>query len=112
MTDSTTPISYKQTEKNTPPLDLIQLQKNILSYINSLKNLIESQTELSKNSEITDIFNNINSTLESIINEKNSVYISQYESSLRNNEQTIRILYGNLLNEKLLREILEEKILV
>ena len=112
MTDSTTPISYKQTEKNTPPLDLIQLQKNILSYINSLKNLIESQTELSKNAEITDIFNNINSTLESIINEKNSVYISQYESSLRNNEQTIRILYGNLLNEKLLREILEEKILV
>ena len=112
MTESTKPISYKQTEKNTPSLDLNQLQKNLLSYINSLKTIIEPQIELSQNSEITDIFNNINTTLESIINEKNSVFISQYESALRNNEHTIRILYGNLLNEKLLREILEEKIMV
>ena len=112
MTDSTTAISYKHTEKNTSPLDITQLQKNIVSYINSLKKIIELKIELSKNSEISDIINNINSTVDTIINEKNSDLISQYESTLKHNEQTIRILYGNLLNEKLLREILEEKIMV
>ena len=112
MTDSTTAISYKHTEKNTSPLDITQLQKNIVSYINSLKKIIELKIELSKNSEISDIINNINSTVDTIINEKNSYLISQYESTLKHNEQTIRILYGNLLNEKLLREILEEKIMV
>ena len=49
---------------------------------------------------------------EKLINDKENVNYKNYESILKGDENTIRRLYGDLLHEKLLKEILEEKIVL
>ena len=92
-----------------------QYKKSLLSYIKSIQNHIEKKpsniNSKSSTKEISQILKEINILFDKILIEKENSYKS-YESILKRDEKTIRILYGDLLHEKLLKEILEEKIIV
>ena len=87
-------------------------EEEIVTEINSINNVINniSSTEnininLIKE-EINKSLNNINNTKEKTIKERDI-----YESLLKKEENIIRKLYSDLLHEKILKEILEERIL-
>ena len=93
-------------------------EKNVFKLIDQLKTTIESlkliiskNEDLEINNTIKNYFNQINNIIELIINIINS-YNSQNESIQRKDEQSLRILYGKLFNQKLVNEILENKIAV
>ena len=92
-----------------------QYKKSLLSYIKSIQNLFEKKASninsKSSTKEINQILKEINILFDKVLLEKENSYKS-YESILKRDEKTIRILYGDLLHEKLLKEILEEKIIV
>jgi len=92
-----------------------QYKKSLLSYIKSIQNLFEKKASninsKSSTKEINQILKEINILFGKLLLEKENSYKS-YESILKRDEKTIRILYGDLLHEKLLKEILEEKIIV
>ena len=92
-----------------------QYKKSLLSYIKSIQNLIDKKASNSNmkslSKEINQILKEINILFDKVLIEKENSYKS-YESILKRDEKTIRILYGDLLHEKLLKEILEEKIIV
>lgn len=92
-----------------------QYKKSLLSYIKSVQNIIEKkQSNINSKSitkEINQILKEIGILFDKVLIEKENSYKS-YESILKRDEKTIRILYGDLLHEKLLKEILEEKIIV
>ena len=93
-----------------------QYKKDLSSYLKSLQNIFEKKSStlspkpISK--EMSLIINNINSLFDKIINIKDNCNFKSYESILKRDENTIRALYGDLLHEKLLKEILEEKIVL
>lgn len=92
-----------------------QYKKSLLSYFKSIQNLFEKKpsniNSKSSTKEINQILKEINILFDKVLIEKENSYKS-YESILKRDEKTIRILYGDLLHEKLLKEILEEKIIV
>ena len=91
-------------------------KKALLSYIESIKNIAEkkpsiiNQKSLAK--EIEQYLKEINLLFDKVIIDKKNNNIDYYESILRRDENTIRKLYGDLLHEKLLKEVLEEKIII
>ena len=97
-------------------IDFNQIKKDLSSYIKSIQNILEKKSSTinikSINKEIIQILKEINNLFEKIINEKENFNLKHYESLLKRDENTIRILYGDLLHEKLLKEILEEKIVL
>ena len=93
-------------------------EKNVFKLIDQLKTTIESlkliipkNEYLEINNTIKNYFIQINNIIELIIKIINS-YNSQNESLQRKDEQSLRILYGKLFNQKLINEILENKIAV
>ena len=92
-----------------------QYKKSLLSYFKSIQNLFEKKpsniNSKSSTKEINQILKEINILFDKVLIEKENSY-KIYESILKRDEKTIRILYGDLLHEKLLKEILEEKIIV
>ena len=82
---------------------LIKLKNEINTDLFLLKDIIPSQNICKKLSSIISIIISITSTKIEKINK-------QYESLLHRDEQTIRILYKNLLTQKLLRDSLNNKI--
>ena len=96
--------------------DYNQYKKDLSSYFKSIKNILEKKSSSlnlkSINKEIYQIINNINCLFEKLINDKENANYKNYESILKGDENTIRRLYGDLLHEKLLKEILEEKIVL
>ena len=92
-----------------------QYKKSLLSYIKSIQNLFEKKpsniNSKSITKEVNQILKEIDILFDKVLIEKENSYKS-YESILKRDEKTIRILYGDLLHEKLLKEILEEKIMV
>ena len=105
----------KQISQNKP-IDYNQYKKDILSNIKSIQNILDkklsapNQKLISK--DINQYLKEINSLLNKIINEKENICLNKYEPLLNKYENTIRVLYGDLLHEKLLKEILEEKIIL
>ena len=93
-----------------------QYKKDLSSYLKSLQNIFEKKSSALSpktiNKEMSLIINNINSLFDKIINNKDNFNFKSYESILKRDENTIRALYGDLLHEKLLKEILEEKIVL
>ena len=91
-------------------------QKELISYIKSIQNILNKKTTIINQKsiikEINQILTEISLLFEKLINEKEEMNIKKYESLLKREENKIRILYGDLLHEKLLKEILEEKIIL
>ena len=93
-----------------------QYKKDISSYIKSIQNIIDKKSSTlspkATNKEINQILKDINNLFDKIINDKENINIKIYESLLKKNENTIRKLYGDFLHERLLKEILEEKVVL
>jgi hypothetical protein len=91
-------------------------KKVLLSYIESIKNIADKKPSIinqkSLTKEIEQYLKEINLLFDKIIIDKENTNIDYYESILRRDENTIRKLYGDLLHEKLLKEVLEEKIII
>ena len=91
-------------------------KKDLTSYIKSIQSILDKKissiNQKSINKEINQILKEINILFEKIVNEKEDIQIKTYENLLKRNENKIRILYGDLLHEKLLKEILEDKIVL
>jgi hypothetical protein len=85
-------------------------KEEIIIEINSINNKLTNISSIENinviKEEINKALNNINNFIEKIIKERDI-----YESLLRKEENIIRKLYSDLLHEKILKEILEEKIL-
>ena len=93
-----------------------EYKKVLLSYIESIKNIADkkpsiiNQKSLAK--EIEQYLKEINLLFDKVIIDKESTNFDYYESILRRDENTIRKLYSDLLHERLLKEVLEEKIII
>ena len=106
------------TDKNIPENKINDNEYNnsLSSYFKSIQNIIEKKSSTlspkSLNKEIIPILKEINNLFDKIIINNENNYNSNYENILKRDEKTIRILYSDLLHEKLLKEILEEKIII
>ena len=93
-----------------------EYKKALLSYIESIKNIADKKPSIinqkSLTKEIEQYLKEINSLFDKIIIDKETTNVDNYESILRRDENTIRKLYGDLLHERLLKEVLEEKIII
>ena len=93
-----------------------EYKKALLSYIESIKNIADKKPSIinqkSLTKEIEQYLKEINSLFDKVIIDKKNTNIDYYESICRRDENTIRKLYGDLLHEKLLKEVLEEKIII
>ena len=91
-------------------------KKALNSYIESIKNIADKKPSIinqkSLVKEIEQYLKEINLLFDKVIIDKKNTNIDYYESILRRDENTIRRLYGDLLHEKLLKEVLEEKIII
>ena len=106
-------------EKENQELEIIDIEKiaNNSCYNQLIKIKEEIENEIINNFkdkfQYQKIFNKITSMI-SLINdifkEKIQKKIEQYESLIRRDEQTIRILYKNLLTYKLLKDSLDNRI--
>ena len=110
----------KQSPQNKTNPDNNQNKKDIFTYIKSIQNILDKKLNATSlkaiNKEISQNLKEMNNLLNKIINDKennnNNNCIKNYEPILKKQENTIRGLYGDLLHEKLLKEILEEKIIL
>ena len=110
----------KQSPQNKANTDSNQNKKDIFTYIKSIQNILDKKLNTTSlkaiNKEISQNLKEMNNLLNKIINDKennnNNNCIKNYEPILKKQENTIRGLYGDLLHEKLLKEILEEKIIL
>ena len=83
---------------------LFQIKEEIEKYIlNNLQDKLDCQ-------KILEYISSIISLVQEIFKNKMKKSIEQYESIMRRDEQTIRILYKNLLTYKLLKDSLDNKI--
>ena len=83
---------------------LFEIKEEIEIYIlNNLQNKLECQ-------KIFEYFSSIISLVQEIFINKFKQSIEQYETIMRRDEQTIRILYKNLLTYKLLKDSLDNRI--
>ena len=93
-----------------------QIKNNLSLYCKSIQNIIDKKPQTlspkSMNREINQILKEINNLFDKLIIDKENNYDLTYENLLKRDEKTIRILYSDLLHEKLLKEILEEKIII
>ena len=91
-------------------------KKALNSYIESIKNIADKKPSIinqkSLVKEIEQYLKEINLLFDKVIIDKENTNFDYYESILRRDENTIRKLYGDLLYEKLLKEVLEEKIII
>ena len=83
-----------------------ELLKDIFSINNKLNNISSKDNIKLIKEEINKVLNNTNNFIEKIIKEKEI-----YELLLKKEENITRKLYSDLLHEKILKEILQEKIL-
>ena len=93
-----------------------EYKKALLSYIESIKNIADKKPSIinqkSLTKEIEQYLKEINLLFDKIIIDKENTNFDYYESILRRDENTIRKLYSDLLHERLLKEVLEEKIII
>ena len=93
-----------------------EYKKALLSYIESIKNIADKKPSIinqkSLTKEIEQYLKEINLLFDKIIIDKKTNNFDYYESILRRDENTIRKLYSDLLHERLLKEVLEEKIII
>ena len=93
-----------------------EYKKALLSYIESIKNIADKKPSIinqkSLTKEIEQYLKEINLLFDKVIIDKESTNFDYYESILRRDENTIRKLYSDLLHERLLKEVLEEKIII
>ena len=97
-----------------PEIDII-LNKSFKTQLNQLKEEIESLILINLENKLQsqNIFDKITlliSVLHEFSNEKLQKILNQYESLIKRDEQTIRILYKNLLTHKLLKDSLDNRI--
>ena len=96
--------------------DYYQYKKDLSSYLKSIQNISEKKSSSlspkTNNKEMNQIIKEIFLLFEKVVDEKENCNLKKYESILKRDENTIRKLYGDLLHEKLLKEILEEKIVL
>ena len=114
-------MSLSLDENSTPFISGNQLniqEKNISNILNELKNsinnlqkLLINSTDINISKEINNKFVEIRKFLETLTNIINS-NIMQNESLQRKDEQNIRILYSKYFTQKLINEVLENKILI
>ena len=100
-------IQISEIEKitnNTNKNELLQTKEEITNNIlNNIEDKLQCQIIFDKISSILNL-------VQKIFNEKIEKTIKQYESIIRRDEQTIRILYKNILVYKLLKDSLDNKI--
>ena len=91
-------------------------KKALLSYIELIKNIADKKPSIinqkSLTKEIEQYLNEINLLFDKVLIDKKANNFDYYESILRRDENTIRKLYSDLLHERLLKEVLEEKIII
>ena len=89
-------LSDYQLGMNIHSFYLETINSNIKSLQKCYQNYLKNQ-EKSIQNKINSYFSQINSILNLLSEEKDSI-LSQYESTLRKNEQKIRVLYSDIFN--------------
>ena len=92
--------------------DIFQLKKDINIIIDNIKSILYKNIDDNILKIIDNYFCQINKIIEILMNSLNFSIISknQIENTQRRDEQNIRILYGKYFHEKLMSEILENKL--
>ena len=92
--------------------DIFQLKKDINIIIDNIKSILYKNIDDNILIIIDNYFCQINKIIEILMNSLNFSIISknQIENTQRRDEQNIRILYGKFFHEKLMSEILENKL--
>ena len=92
--------------------DILLIKEQLYNIINTLKSLILKNLDDNIERTIKGYFIEINNIFQKLINSLNFAITTknQYENIQRKEEQDIRILYGKIFHEKLMNEILENKI--
>ena len=91
------------------PENVPDILKDLKNTINSLELFIIKNANSDINIKINDYFVQINVFLDKLKNIINS-NINQNESIIKKHEQKIRNLYSNIFNQKLMNEVLENKV--
>ena len=100
--------SYNKSQEENNIFQIIDKLKNT---INFLKGIIPNNITFEINEKINSYFFQINNFINKLIYIINS-NIVENESLQRKDEQSLRIMYGKLFNQKLINEVLENKILI
>ena len=102
-------MSLSQTKKIISEKNLFQILEDLKDAIRSLKSNIPNNIEPETKIKINEYFLKMYNLLDIILTLLDS-NMAQYESLKRKDEETIRVLYGKMFNQKLINEILENKI--
>ena len=100
-------ISNNKTQEN----NIFQIINKLQNTLNFIKTIIPTNINLEINEKINCYFIQINSFINKLINIIKS-NILQNESLQKKDEQSLRIMYGKLFNQKLINEVLENKIII
>ena len=107
---SISPIKIEDKSKNIlKNRNLLQVIDELKNLINFLKSIIPNNITSIINEKINTYFIQIDNIIEILIDIYNSNII-QVEAIQRKDEQHLRILYGKYFNQKLINEVLENKI--
>ena len=110
LDENSTPFIFGN-KLNIQETNISKILNELNNSINNLQKLLIKNIDININVEINNNFVEIREFLETLVNIINSNII-QNESLQRKNEQNIRILYGKYFNQKLINEVLENKILL
>ena len=100
--------SYNKSQEENNIFQIIDKLKNTINFV---KGIIPNNLTFEINEKINSYFIQINNFINKLIYILNSNVI-QNESLKRKDEQSLRIMYGKFFNQKLINEVLENKILI
>ena len=107
--------NFKEEKIISEKTDIVQIKKDLIYYLNNIKIMI-SRNNFDDNISrtINEFLVEIHKIIEILINSLNLAIFSKNQNEIiqRKDEQNIRNLYGKLFNEKLVNEILENKLYI
>ena len=99
----------KYSNKITQDNNIFQIINELKKSIKKIKSIIPNNITIEIEEKINTYFLKINTFIDIFTDSINS-YFSQNEALLRKDEQSLRILYGKFFNQRLINEVLENKI--
>ena len=107
--------NFKEEKIISDKIDIFQIKKDLIYYLNNIKIIIsKDKFDDSLSRTINEFLVEINKNIEILINSLNFIIFSKNQNEIiqRKDEQNIRNLYGKLFHEKLINEILENKLYI
>lgn len=107
--DENLPSSVINKQFDIKENNISKLLNEVNNSINNLKTLLINNSDLNPNEKFNNYFVEINNSIEILVNNIKS-NIRQYESLKRKDEEALRKLYSKYFNQKLINEVLENKL--